>query len=187
MRVNHEYNRGGALAYLAACDVHRAQVFSHCSTTTGIVPFMTLVEHVVTQEPYASARRVFWVVDNGSSHRGKTAADRLAKRFPNSVMVHTPVHASWLNQIEIFFSIVQRKVVTPNDFTSLDQVEDRLTAFEKRYNATARPFKWKFTPAGPTDPDRATRTERPNPPTRPSAWCTGGSLKTPEGLTGLTT
>ncbi|HUR07429.1 MAG TPA: hypothetical protein VM347_35065, partial [Nonomuraea sp.] len=51
------------------------------------------------------------------------------------------------NQVEIFFSIVQRKVVTPNDFTSLDQVEDRLIAFERRYNETARPFRWKFTPA----------------------------------------
>jgi transposase len=147
MRVNHEYDRGGALAYLAAYDVHRAHVFSHRSAKTGIVPFMTLVEQVMTQEPYASAKRVFWVVDNGSSHRGQAAIDRLAKRFPNAVMVHTPVHASWLNQIEIFFSIVQRKVVTPNDFTSLDQVEDRLTAFERRYNATALPFRWKFTPA----------------------------------------
>ena len=108
---------------------------------------MNLVEQVMTQEPYASAKRVFWVVDNGSSHRGQASIDRLAKRFPNAVMVHTPVHASWLNQVEIFFSIVQRKVVTPNDFTSLDQVEDRLTAFEQRYNATARPFRWKFTPA----------------------------------------
>ena len=147
IRVNHEYDRGGALAYLAAYDVHRARVFSHCSAKTGIVPFMTLAEQVMTQEPYASAKRVFWVVDNGSSHRGQAAIDRLAKRFPNAVMVHTPVHASWTNQIEIFFSIVQRKVVTPNDFTSLDQVEDRLTAFERRYNATARPFRWKFTPA----------------------------------------
>jgi hypothetical protein len=147
MRVNHEYDRGGALAYLAAYDVHQAKVFSHCSAKTGIVPFMTLAEKVMTQEPYASAKRVFWVVDNGSSHRGQTAIDRLAKRFPNAVMVHTPVHASWTNQIEIYFSIVQRKVVTPNDFTSLEQVEDRLTAFEQRYNATARPFRWKFTPA----------------------------------------
>jgi transposase len=147
MRVNHEYDRGGALAYLAAYDVHRAQVFSHYSPKTGIIPFMTLVEQVMTQEPYASAKRVFWVVDNGSSHRGQAAIDRLAKRFPNAVMIHTPVHASWVNQIEIYFSIVQRKVVTPNDFTSLDQVEDRLTAFEQRYNATARPFRWKFTPA----------------------------------------
>ena len=48
---------------------------------------------------------------------------------------------------EIFFSIVQRKVVTPNDFTDLDQVQDRLAAFEHRYNETARPFRWKFTPA----------------------------------------
>jgi len=108
---------------------------------------MTLVEQVMTQEPYASAKRVFWVVDNGSSHRGQAAIDRLAERLPNTVMVHTPVHASWMNQVEIFFSIVQRKGVTPNDFTSLDQVEDRLTAFEQRYNATARPFEWKFTPA----------------------------------------
>ena len=147
MRVNHEYQRGGALAYLAAYDVHQARVFSHCSAKTGIMPFMTLVEKVMTQEPYASAKRVFWVVDNGSSHRGQASIDRLAKRFPNAVMVHTPTHASWLNQVEIYFSIVQRKVVTPNDFTSLDQVEDRLTAFEQRYNQAARPFRWKFTPA----------------------------------------
>jgi transposase len=147
MRVNHEYDRGGALSYLAAYDVHRATVTGHCAAKTGIVPFMTLVETVMTSEPYASAERVFWVVDNGSSHRGKAACDRLTARFPNAVMVHTPVHASWLNQIEIYFSIVQRKVVSPNDFTSLDQVEDRLTAFERRYNETARPFEWKFTQA----------------------------------------
>ena len=147
MRVNHEYTRGGALAYLAAYDVRQARVFSHCNPKTGILPFMTLVEKVMTQEPYASAKRVFWIVDNGSSHRGQASIDRLAKRFPNAVMVHTPVHASWVNQIEIYFSIVQRKVVTPNDFTNLDQVEDRLTAIEQRYNATARPFRWKFTPA----------------------------------------
>ncbi len=147
MRVNHEYDRGGALAYLAAYDVHQAKLFGQCAPTTGIAPFMALVEHVMTQEPYASAERVFWIVDNGSSHRGKTAIKRLAERFPNAVMVHTPVHASWLNQIEIVFSVVQRKVVSPNDFTDLDQVEKRLGDFELRYNATARPFKWKFTPA----------------------------------------
>jgi hypothetical protein len=106
---------------------------------------MELVDEVMTQEPYASAKRVFWIVDNGSSHRGQAAIDRLTKRYPNAVMVHTPVHASWLNQVEIFFSIVQRKVVAPNDFTDLDQVQDRLAAFEHRYNHTARPFRWKFT------------------------------------------
>ncbi|HET9255585.1 MAG TPA: transposase [Pseudonocardiaceae bacterium] len=147
MRINHDYDRGGALAYLAAYDVHHARIFGRCAPTTGIEPFMALAEQVMTTEPYASAKRVFWVVDNGSSHRGKAAINRLAKRFPNAVMVHTPVHASWLNQVEIYFSIIQRKVVTPNEFTSLDELEQRLTEFEQRYNATARPFQWKFTPA----------------------------------------
>lgn len=145
MRVNHEYGRGGAVAYLAAYDVHRAAVFGRCEATTGIVPFMNLVEQVMTQEPYASAKRVFWIVDNGSSHRGKRAIDRLAARSSNAVLVHTPVHASWLNQVEVYFSVVQRKVVSPNDFTDLAQVGDRLRAFEDRYNATAQPFQWKFT------------------------------------------
>ncbi|MGF7233789.1 MAG: IS630 family transposase [Frankia sp.] len=145
MRVNHEYDRGGAVAYLAAWDVHRARVFGRCEPTTGIVPFMNLAAQVMTQEPYASAKRVFWVVDNGSSHRGKAAIKRLTKAFPNAVMVHTPVHASWLNQVEVFFSVVQRKVVSPNDFTDLTQVTDRLRAFEDRYNATAQPFQWRFT------------------------------------------
>lgn len=145
MRVNHEYERGGALAYLAAYDVHRAQVLGRCAPSTGIAPFMALVTQVMTREPYASAKRVFWIVDNGSSHRGQAAIDRLAKRFPHAVMVHTPVHASWLNQVEIFFSVVQRKVVSPNDFTDLAEVEQRLAEFEKRYNATAKPFGWKFT------------------------------------------
>jgi len=164
MRVNHEYGRGGALAYLAAYDVHQAKVFGRCEPTTGIVPFMNLVTQVMTTEPYASARRVFWIVDNGSSHRGKKAIDRLTKAFPNAVMVHTPVHASWTNQIEIFFSIVQRKVVQPNDFTDLTEVRDRLRAFEDRYNATAQPFQWKFTTSDLDDLlarlDRYTLTDR---------------------------
>ncbi|MFI6652924.1 IS630 family transposase [Streptomyces sp. NPDC050529] len=145
MRVNHTYGRGGALAYLAAYDVHRARVFGRTEARTGIDPFMHLVTQVMSEEPYSSAKRVFWIVDNGSSHRGKKAADRLAEAHPNAVMVHTPVHASWLNQVEIFFSVVQRKVVSPNDFTDLAQVGDRLRAFEDRYNATAQPFQWRFT------------------------------------------
>ena len=60
-------------------------------------------------------------------------------------LVHTPNHASWLNQVEIYFSIVQRKVVTPNDFPSLRELEDRLLAFQGRYEQTAQPFQWAFT------------------------------------------
>ena len=145
MRVNHEYDRGGALAYLAAYDVHRARVFGRTEPTTGIIPFANLVAQVMTREPYASARRVFWVVDNGSSHRGQKAIDRMNKAWPNATLVHTPVHASWLNQDEIYFSIVQRKVITPNDFYDLNDVTNRLAAFEDLYNFAARPFNWRYT------------------------------------------
>ncbi len=145
MRVEHEYKRGGALAYLAAWDVHRGRVFGRCETTTGIAPFGRLVDQVMTTEPYASANRVFWVVDNGSSHRGQAAIDRMRNAWPTARMVHTPVHASWLNQCEIYFSVVQRKVVTPNDFYDLADVENRLLAFQDLYSAAARPFTWKYT------------------------------------------
>jgi transposase len=145
MRIEHDYRRGGALAYLAAWDVHRAQVIGRCEDTTGIAPFSRLVEQVMTAEPYASANRVFWVVDNGSSHRGAASIKRMTRAWPNAHLIHLPAHASWLDQAEIYFSVVQRKALKPNDFTSLDQIRDRLTAFEVRYNAIARPFNWKFT------------------------------------------
>jgi hypothetical protein len=145
MRVEHEYHRGGALAYLAAYDVHRAQLFGRTAPTTGIEPFGRLVEQVMTVEPYASAKRVFWIVDNGSSHRGQASVDRLEGAWPNLRLIHLPVHASWLNQVEIIFSIIQRKVVTPNDFDNLDQISARLAGFEDRYNQLAEPFDWTFT------------------------------------------
>jgi len=147
LRVEHEYERGGALAYLAAWDVGRGQVLGRCEPTCGIVPFARLVKQVMTAEPYASARRVFWIVDNGSSHRGQASIDRIAAAWPQVHLLHLPVHACWLNQIEIYFSIVQRKVLKPNDFTDLAEVEARLLSFQDRYNATAKPFGWKFTHA----------------------------------------
>ena len=88
---------------------------------------------------------MFWIVDNGSSHRGQRSIDRLPGEWPALRLVHTPVHASWLNQIEIYFSIVQRKVLTPNDFDHLDAVSERLAAFERLYNEIAEPFAWNFT------------------------------------------
>jgi len=145
MRIEHDYARGGALAYLAAWDVHRGRVTGRCEDTTGIAPFSRLVEQVMTTEPYASADRVFWIVDNGSSHRGPAAAERMATAWPNAQLIHLPAHASWLDQAEIYFSVIQRKVLTPGDFTGLNQIRDRLAAFETRHNAIARPFTWKFT------------------------------------------
>jgi hypothetical protein len=131
--------------YLAAMDVHRAKFFGRCEQSTGIEPFNRLVTQVMTQPPYRAARRVFWIMDNGSSHRGQPCVRRLKTAFPNLVPVHGPVHASWLNQIEIYFSIVERKALTPNDFSSLEEVENRLLGFQQYYENIAAPFEWKFT------------------------------------------
>ena len=113
MRVEHEYFREGAWTYLAAWDVHRAKVFGRCESKNGIGPVDRLVSEVMIQAPYRTARRVFWIMDNCSAHRGQKDADRFRSKWPNAILVHTPIHASWLNQIEIYLSIVQRKVLTP--------------------------------------------------------------------------
>jgi hypothetical protein len=143
--VEHEYERKGALCYLAAWDARRAKIFDRCAPADGIEPFDALVEQFMTVEPYSEAQRVFLIVDNGSAHRGKASIRRLQSAWKNLVLVHTPVHASWLNQCEIYFSIVQRKVLQPNTFTDLDAVEQALLAFGRRYEQIARPFEWKFT------------------------------------------
>ena len=144
-RVEHEYHRRGALCYFAAWDARRAKLFDRCDEKDGIVPFDALIAQFMSVEPYSKARRVFVIVDNGSAHRGQRSIDRLQGAWPNLRLVHTPVHASWLNQAEIYFSVVQRKVLTPNNFADLDAVEQRLRAFARHYEQIAQPFKWKFT------------------------------------------
>jgi hypothetical protein len=144
-RVEFEYRRGGTLAYFAAYDVHRARVLGRIAPKTGIEPFTDLVAEVMTTEPYASARRVFWVVDNGSSHNGARSIDRMQTTWPTATLVHLPIHASWLNQVEIYFSILQRKAINPNDFADLNQLSQRILGFQDRYNATAAPFDWTYT------------------------------------------
>ena len=101
----------------------------------------------MTALPYNEARRVFWIVDNGSSHQGPKSVLRLKAKYPKLVLVHGPVHASWLNQIEIYFSVLQRKALTPNDFASLEALEERILSFQQHYESIAKPFQWKFTKA----------------------------------------
>lgn len=144
-RVEPEYKRRGALQYLAAWDVHRGIILGRCEAKTGIVPFGRLVDQVLESAPYDQAERLFFVVDNGSSHRGRASIQRMKKRDKRIFLLHTPVHASWLNQVEIYFSIIQRKVLTPNDFPNLDAVRLRLALYEELSNRTPKPFRWKFT------------------------------------------
>jgi hypothetical protein len=151
-RIEHEYGRGGALQYLAAWDVQQGRVIGRCEAKTGIEPFGRLVAQVMEDAEYRfpGGRRdvrgqVFWVVDNGSSHRGEASAERLRRAYRNAILVHTPVHASWLNQVEIYFSMVQRKVLTPNDSADLHELELRIKLYEELTNKQPRPFDWKFT------------------------------------------
>jgi DDE superfamily endonuclease len=146
-RFEFEYERNGTVAYLAGWDVHQANLFDRVEDKTGITPFGRLVDDVMTTEPYASARTVFWIVDNGSSHAGQASIDRLEGAYENLRLIHLPIHASWLNQIELYFSIVQRKALTPNDFATLDALSERLLRFGDHYRQIARPFEWTFTGA----------------------------------------
>jgi hypothetical protein len=145
--VEFEYRRLGTLAYLAAWDVHHANLFDRVEPKTGIEPFGRLVEQVMTSEPYASARTVYWIVDNGSSHAGRASIERLEGTWRNLRVIHLPIHASWLNQIELYFSIVQRKALSPNSFDSLNELTDRLLRFGEHYRQIARPFDWTFSRA----------------------------------------
>ena len=142
--IENEYERGGALQYLAAWDVRRGYVMGRCEPTTGIEPFGRLVKQVLAEEPYRSSERLFWIVDNGSSHRGEASKTRLHQVDSRIIVVHTPVHASWLNQVEIYFSIIQRKVLTPNDFANLEALRLRLALYAELSNQNPTPFQWKF-------------------------------------------
>ncbi len=144
-RVEHEYKRKGAICYFDAWDVRRGKIMGRSERKGGIAPFDRLVHQVMTKEPYASAPRVFWIVDNGSDHRGKKSIKRLQGRWPTLVVVHLPVHASWLNQVEIYHSIIQRKLLAPNDFASTAELARALNDFERHYNQIAEPFDWTFT------------------------------------------
>ncbi len=125
--------------------MHRARLFGNVISKISIPAFDEVVSRVMSDEPYRSARRVFWVVDNGTIHRGQRAVDRLQDQHDNLTLIHLPTHASWINQIEIYFSILQRKALTPTDFSSQDAVASRILGFQDHYQAIAEPFEWKFT------------------------------------------
>ena len=168
--VEFEYRRHGTLAYLAAWDVHHANLFDHVEPKTGIEPFGRLVEQVMSSEPYASARTVFWIVDNGSSHAGKASIQRLEGAWENLRLIHLPIHASWLNQIELYFSIVQRKALTPNEFASAansptGSCASATTTARSPSPSTGPSPAQTSTPSSPRSPStNPSSRSRPNPP-----------------------
>jgi hypothetical protein len=143
-QVEFEYERLGTLAYQAALDIFQGTVIGQIQDTNCILTFNQLVERVMSQPPYNTARRVFWIVDNGSAHHPATFPARLSGLYEHAIAVHLPTHASWLNQIELYFSILQRKALTPRDFNSRQEMADRILAFQDRFSAQAKPFNWRF-------------------------------------------
>jgi hypothetical protein len=137
------------------------RLFCSCEPKISNDAFDALVEEVMTTEPYASAQRVFWVVDNGTIHRGQKATDRLQGTWPNPMLVHPPRHASWLNQIEIYFSILARKAPTPCHFTDLDDLAARILGFQAQFAKTATPFSLDVHPPRPQRAARPPRSPRP--------------------------
>jgi len=146
-RVEFEYERQGTVAYHAAWDVFRGKIFGRVAPKTCIATFNQLIDLVMPQAPYQTAARVFWIVDGGCAHHRNTFPARLRGMYANAVAVSLPVHASWLNQIELYFSIVQRKVLTPLDVADEATLTQRLLDFQDYYQEVAKPFSWKFTAA----------------------------------------
>lgn len=146
-RTEFEYERDGTIAYHAAWDVFRGRIFGRVAPNTCIVTFNKLVDSVMTREPYRNSARTFWIVDGGCAHHPNTFPARLQGMYSNAVAVSLPTHSSWLNQIEIYFSIVQRKALTPMDVTDSETLTQRLVKFQDYYQETAKPFDWKFTAA----------------------------------------
>ena len=153
------------MTYLDAWDVHQGKIMGRTEPKGGIAPFDRLVRQVMTRPPYASANRVFWIVDNGSDHRGKASVRRLQSRWRNLILVHLPVHGSWLNQVEIYHSIIQRKVLQPNDFNDTAEVAHALNAFEDRYNQIARQCSSGTSPTR-SSPSYSTDSKNPSAPRR---------------------
>jgi hypothetical protein len=132
------------LQYLAAWAVRRGYVMGRCGPRTGIEPFGRRAARVMEREPYRSAGRVFWAVDNGSSHRGAASVERPTGGHGGLIAVQTPVHSGWLDRVAVDVSVVERKVLTPDEFAGSDEAEERLRPCEGLTDGEPRPFRWKF-------------------------------------------
>jgi ADP-ribose pyrophosphatase YjhB (NUDIX family) len=147
MRTEHEYERKGVLTYHAALDVQTGRVLGAFPERNTSEAFRGFVDRVMRTPRYRSARRVYWILDNGSAHDPRSFVKWLRGRHPKARAIYLPTHSSWLNQIEVYFGIVQLKALTPSDFPSHEALRQRLEGFQEYYNLRAHPFDWRFTRA----------------------------------------
>jgi DDE superfamily endonuclease len=144
-RYEFEYKRHGTLCYLAFLEIFTGRIYGETTSQNGIEPFELTLRHCLLQPHLAAAERIFLIVDNGCAHHPSTSPARIQAQFPQVTVVHLPTHASWLNQIEIYFSILRRKALTPADFGSVEALQERILRFQCRYNEHAEPFTWNYT------------------------------------------
>jgi transposase len=139
-QVEHEYRRAGALNLLAAFDTRTGQVYGQCYGRKRQREFIAFLEYLATSIP-ARIKTIHLVCDNARAHTGK-AVQAWLKRHPRFLVHFTPVHCSWLNQVEQWFSILQRKRLRIVDFASKPDLEAKLLQFIAEWNAVAQPFNW---------------------------------------------
>ena len=139
-QVEHEYKRCGALNLLAALDTRSGKVWGEIAPRKRQVEFLALLEQIDADLP-ASVTHIYLILDNVAMHTGKEVQKWLQKH-PRFLLVHPPVHCSWMNQIEQWFSILVRKRLRIADFASKEHLQERLQAFISEWNQRAHAFKW---------------------------------------------
>ena len=140
-RQEFEYRRHGTACLMAALDVHTGEVIATDAPRNDSVNFVAFLEDIDAQVP--RRKKIHLILDNGSSHVSKATKAWLAKH-PRFVVHHTPKHASWLNQVELFFSILTRRLLRRGEFASRDDLVARIMGFIREHNRSARPFRWTY-------------------------------------------
>ena len=140
-RQEFEYRRHGTACLMAALNVHTGEVIATDAARNNSVNFIAFLEEIDAQVP--KRLKIHLVLDNGSSHVSK-ATKAWLEQHPRFVVHHTPKHASWLNQVELFFSILSRRLLKRGEFDSRDDLVAKVMAFIREHNRTARPFRWTY-------------------------------------------
>ncbi len=140
-RREFEYLRHGTVSLMAAMNVTTGTIHPKIIKRNNSDTFIEfLTELAATVDP---TRKIHLILDNGSSHTSKQTRTWI-REHPRITATYTPCHASWLNMIEIFFSILTRRVLRRGDFTSRDDLITKITRFIRTYNTTAKPFRWTY-------------------------------------------
>lgn len=185
-RIEFEYKRHGVVNLIAAFTVHSGVVDADCIEKNDSAAFIRFIRRIMKAHPKG---KLYLVLDNGTTHRSKETTAFFA-RHPRLVPVFTPTHASWLNQVEIWFSLLSRQALRNVSFRNRAELRDRILRYVEEYNRSAHPFKWTSN-GQPLAGRRAkvtprrtwgTQRRRSNPrASRTASRCQAPTARTPDG------